>query len=897
MKERKNKAGINSSSRLHIRTSQRASIRQIILRATTILAGTMICMIVYFQIGISENAKAFILGDYRSVKSGNWKDAEIWETFNGTKWTTATTPPNSSFNTIEISEGNEVVITSKVKADQLVVKKNSTLVSEKGLLSIENGPGIDLEVEGKIIVNGNLEIKNGAVFSVTDCSLNIRGMIDLAGSMSVKGHFKNFGGNLLIEQDHITIEKNGVYEHAFDGGLLPLASWDKNSLCKITGVEGSVPQNISQVFGNLEWDSPKQMTDVDLKGDLSLVQNEILIKSTGKGQIYIDKFGRKEVVELPKDLTIAGGKVLVNETGFSHLMIAGNLTINSGQLSINTPNSEYNGSITVNGNTIISGGGIDLNSSGNAEVGKLFIKGNLNINAEGKVFESSKNKGGEIDFCGRKIQFIVCNNNIENKINFNVSEGSTLRTDNYILTGNGRFTLSDNSSLMIGSTDGISKTGNRGNIQVSGSREFSSRAEYIYNGGSEQSTGDGLPSVVKGLKISNEDNCKLTNSVSVSNKLQLETGKLITENAILSLGTNENEVGKLEIGNGYIVGNFRRWVSSKTIGEIIFPVGTFSEQNPAILKYTKSPNTGGAISCSLGFGNLNSAGLPLTDAGDVCLNLGSCYWNFIPSSSLKGGSFDLALSAAGFPGIQDYEKLHISRRASAENPWVNSGSHNVSEGSNEEAIAHRSNLTEMGMFGITSSSANSLPSDQLFFKASRKNQSVNLQWSVNNITSVDNYIVERSQNRIEYSSIGEIKNDNFDPDKQSLSFNDYQPLDGTNYYRIKKIAPTGKITTSNVEQISIEPRHITANTLSIEKAEIRLENSTVTTEFYSDKNGNVAIELIGATGKSVYKDYQYAVRGFNKVTFIKSPSTLKEDLLMRISNSTGASTRLVTKNQ
>ena len=74
-------------------------------------------------------------------------------------------------------------------------------------------------------------------------------------------------------------------------------------------------------------------------------------------------------------------------------------------------------------------------------------------------------------------------------------------------------------------------------------------------------------------------------------------------------------------------------------------------------------------------------------------------------------------------------------------------------------------------------------------------------------------------------------------------------------------------------------------------------NSTITTEFYSDKNGDVAIELIGAAGKSIYKDYQYAVRGFNKVTFAKSAKAPAGELLVRISNSTGASTRLVTKNQ
>ena len=55
----------------------------------------------------------------------------------------------------------------------------------------------------------------------------------------------------------------------------------------------------------------------------------------------------------------------------------------------------------------------------------------------------------------------------------------------------------------MGATDGITLTGATGSIQVTGTRSYSSAANYTYNGTAAQTAGDGLPGTVASLTVEN----------------------------------------------------------------------------------------------------------------------------------------------------------------------------------------------------------------------------------------------------------------------------------------------------------------------------------------------------------------------------------------------------------
>lgn len=876
---------------------QRLSAKQIFIGTSFIMAAAFTGLMIYFQIGQSGNAMAATQGDFRTVSSGNWHTPRVWETYNGSEWVSASNPPNAASNTIEIRSGHTILVNSKVTADQVVINEEGRLVADKGTLTITNGPGADLSGKGSVEINSTIILTKDAVAELENCILSDKAKFDLQGQLFVAGKFTNNGGKMQVESGHITIKDRATYEHAFDGGSLPLATWAKNSYCEISGVCMTVPQNMNQSFGNFKWNSQAQNIPVDLAEGIEHIQNDVFISSTGTRDVYLDKSGKLKQITIPGNLNIQGGSVCISPNASDELTVKGNVIINSGMLAFNSNNSTQNSSMTIGGELNITGGTIDLNSAPASKKGTLNLQGNISVNSTGLITETSRAEGGQINFVGnKKTQFIVVNNNIKNKIDYNVMAGSTLRMDNYILTGTGDFNLNDGAGIMIGALTGISKSEMSGNIQNKGNRNFSSKATYTYNGGAEQETGNALPSVVYALIVNNEGNCNLQSGVSVSNLLNLEAGKIFTGKNILTLGINTTETGSLKKGNGYVVGNLRRWVGQNTTGKIEFPIGNNNTENSAVLNFTQSPSQGGAITCNLGIGNVNKMGLPMTDGGEVCLNAGYAYWNFTPDNGFSGGVFDLSLSAAGFPGIQNSDKLHISQRENLYSPWRSIGKHEKSTGTNENAVAIRKDVKELGVFGITSGSANSLPTDMVYFTARTKNQQVELSWEMACEMNNEYFAVERSDNGTDFTSISTLKGAGNSQRQQNYQYTDYKPLAGTAYYRLRQVSFDGKSTFSNTERVLVKSREATASSVNIQKVGPNPFNSMVTAEYYAETNGDVAVEILTTDGKTMYKTYQYALKGYNTFTFNKGSSLKPGDYMIRLSNANGATRKFITKS-
>src|SRR5262249_31259669 len=121
----------------------------------------------------------------------------------------------------------------------------------------------------------------------------------------------------------------------------------------------------------------------------------------------------------------------------------------------------------------------------------------------------------------------------------NVSPGGTatnngtLNCGTSIISGAGNFGIAAGATLGIGDPNGITSSGASGNIQVTGTRVFTSGANYTYNGSAAQVTGSGLPSSVNTLTNNNSlavasGGVTLTASVTVNNQLSLTAGRLIT---------------------------------------------------------------------------------------------------------------------------------------------------------------------------------------------------------------------------------------------------------------------------------------------------------------------------------------------------------------------------------
>jgi hypothetical protein len=207
------------------------------------------------------------------------------------------------------------------------------------------------------------------------------------------------------------------------------------------------------------------------------------------------------------------------------------------------------------------------------------------------------------------------------------SGGILVFDDNCTMTGAGGFTLSSGATLKIGSPGGISASASSGNIQVTGTRSFSTGANYEYNPSlawTNQITGDGLPATVNNLTINNSGyTVTLTANVSASGNLSIIAGTLI-------LGSNtanrSSAGGTLTIASG---------AGLKIGGANSFPsnYSTQSVNANSTVEYYGNTQSVAVLNSSQNYGNLIISGTgtkTLTGTESVAGNL-----------TISGGTFDL----------------------------------------------------------------------------------------------------------------------------------------------------------------------------------------------------------------------------------------------------------------
>src|SRR5688572_17183116 len=229
-------ARFSKSQRQVNKTRQRISFR---LRAwiTSCMVLIIAGVITVYNVTIKTDSHASVTNDYRSVASGEWNALTTWQVYNGSAWIAAASAPSSSKNIIQIQSGHTVIITAGVSADQILIDDGGQLTINTGTLSLANGTGTDLIVNGTLIINSSLAVSaNGSIDVNNVAILKSTGAISfgLLGFCNVNGRFKREGGSMPTSSLYWAINNGGTYQHAMNGGvLLPTGSWKSGSTCEV----------------------------------------------------------------------------------------------------------------------------------------------------------------------------------------------------------------------------------------------------------------------------------------------------------------------------------------------------------------------------------------------------------------------------------------------------------------------------------------------------------------------------------------------------------------------------------------------------------------------------------------------------------------------------------------
>lgn len=795
------------------------AVRQLSLVISVMMAVVVCGLFVYFNFS-KEQAYGASNGDYRSITSGNWNAIATWQKYSAGAWTAATATPTSADGVITIQPGHTVTLTATVTADQIMVDTGATLtINATNYLYTNNGTGTDLTVNGTLTINSSAYLtQNGnSTIDVNGTVILSSGAVHSIGTggkitINSGGRFRQDGGTTTTSSGKWTVSSGGVYQHNMNGGTIPLATWSAGSSCEITGVTSSLPGNFSQTFQDFKLNLSSLSTPLDLIASLGHITGNLTIVSTGSSFVYIDQQGNNNTIVIDGNMYMQGGTVYACINGATTVSIAGSYIQTGGTFAFNMAGGTNYGNtstiMSVIGNATISGGTFDLSqcTANNSSKGNgiLNLSGNLSLSGTGLMTVTSAQSRGQVYFNGTSVQYFTSASSVTNAVDFTVNSGAILRMDNQVLTGSGNFTLSSGGGLMIGNANGITSSGAAGNIQVTGTRSYSTGGDYTYNGSTAQNAGNGLPSTVHNLTVNNAADLTLQVSTSATNLITLTAGRIITGSN--EIGTTNSATTSIlgYSSSSYVVGNLRRSIIGTGVYD--FPLGTLAYYELATLNL--SSVTG--ISNILGsFTNSNpiNALCPLTGLFEGLVPISDLldygYWTLTPNSPLLTGSYSITLNEKGFTNpAANNECYCVIKRANVLSAWQSLGTHVSSTATSSGVTAVRGGLTGFSNFGVGKSGGGALPIELISFIVKQNVNDVDIKWSTAAEKNNDYFTIERSADGRSFESLERIDGAGNSNTARNYHTTDTHPLAGKSYYRLKQTDYNGAFTYAPIRVIN-----------------------------------------------------------------------------------------------
>ncbi len=250
----------------------------------------------------------------------------------------------------------------------------------------------------------------------------------------------------------------------------------------------------NDTWGNIIISGAKGNNDVTFAAGMTIAGNLTITATgnSGSGFVFFNTTNTDRDFTISGDYTQSGAIDVEfgSGNGHSYIALGGDFSKTAGYMTT-TGNTE-------NGRFTMSGANVTMQSNGGTEA-----KWTDFIIASGSVCALN----GQFNFFGSS----------GTNANFTVNSGGRLNCGSFnVVTAGGFANFTNNGTLGIGSSAGITSSGGTGNIQTT-NRTFNTAGFYVYNG-TTQATGSGLPTaaITGGVTISNGATVTSTNAIIVN---------------------------------------------------------------------------------------------------------------------------------------------------------------------------------------------------------------------------------------------------------------------------------------------------------------------------------------------------------------------------------------------
>jgi hypothetical protein len=339
------------------------------------------------------------------------------------------------------------------------------------VLTISNPAGVAFN---DTLRGAELVVSAGSILQI-EASGNVA-----ADSGSVNGSVVNKG--LLNSVAPLVFADGSVYEHARDGGSVPMAKWEKGSTALFTGIAaGAAPDNRGQDYYNLILNTPALTANRDLNLQGRTIGGDITVISTGTARWQL--------------VGSASGTVT----------IMGDVIVQAGQLATQGTSSATNVVVDHYGDINVTGGNFSISrgSQGSGAGTTLWNLHEGNFSMSNATTQNSNPTAGNAKFVFAKeggTQNLTLSNvtYAGGGLPIQVDSAATLNMGTTTIGGNGAFIVSAGATLQTALAGELNAA-----LGTTGAITLSKKANYTFNGTAAQVPGTLLPDSVGVLTVSN----------------------------------------------------------------------------------------------------------------------------------------------------------------------------------------------------------------------------------------------------------------------------------------------------------------------------------------------------------------------------------------------------------
>lgn len=799
---------------------------------------TILCLLLPFF--ISNNLVAQTTGDYRTaVTSVTWSNAGDWQTWDGTKWATASSPPGLS-NDVYVQAGHTATLTGNQSCNALYISTGT----------IGSGTGGD----GKVALQSNTLNVNGKLscyYGIVRDTVNSTAPLSITASSATPSQpiSKSSGGILKFVGDTRNLTASGEWGGGASGSTT-LFDIEIALNSGQTGTLNSIVKAANWIISSGTLETTFRISadnNTAGQGDITIADGATLSSSASSPSTPVIS---RTTADRCGTLTINGTLKL---TGLSpHIDCSSFVFGTNGTVEFaragnqNFINKAYSGSTSLQSykNIKLSGTGtkttLDSLATDVTANGSLIVSGGALAVGTGATFSVSST-GTTLFYSGSSAQTATSTEWLSNFQNLTITNSAGVSIGGLSRTVNGTLTLtlgtfSNGSTLTLGNGATIIRTGGT----LNSAPTFGSSVNVTYNQyGSSISTGNELPSsssVLYNLTINNSNGVSLSASRSVNGVLTLTSGLLTTTSSnLLTIETSGSVTGFSN--SSFINGPMAK--NTAGTSSFTFPTGKGSLlRTISITPSNSNSTTYTAEYFNSAHSNTSSFSSPITRVSTID------YFDLTRSTSGSPADAIVGLAWGSNSGVNtsNVGELTIARFAGGN--WVNesaTGSGNSSSGT----VTSNSSVSSFGSFVLANATTNNnlLPVKFLYFRASSMNPYVSLQWATATEINCMGFEVQKSENGIDFNTLEFVKSKSSNGNSyQNLnySYNHYSQKNEISFFRLKQLDYDGEFEYSTVIK---SKRNEAVNWMMADQK----------LSFFNQEGTNNWIEISDLNGRLIYK--------------------------------------------